>query len=648
MIKIEYQQNHQKKIFPNNITVNKIIISENLEFLNNSEKLPIAAYFNNKLVNLDKPLNEDGVLNIITISDSIAWSILNNNTALIMAQAICRVYPNSLLVDKYINSEGFCYDIDPVNHIISEKDFGIIEKTMIDIMQEKLPITETELSVSEIRSLFKFNYYKIDSLEKIQSSQKLFLYKKGNFLDFCTEDQYLPNININRYFKILKISGVYWKGDNKNKVLIRIYGVAFFQKQDLANYLKTLDERKKRDHKFINKEQNFFMFSSVVGTGLPFWLSKGATIRRIIERYIVDKEISYGYQHVYTPVVANISLYKTSGHLQLYNEDMFPIMQLPDGEQLILRPMNCPHHMEIFRQKIHSYKDLPIKIAELGLLHRYEPSGAVSGLERVRAMSLNDAHIFIAPEQIKQEFVEIINLIKEVYQDFQIRDYYFNLSTHDPNNKNKYFDDPDMWLNSEKILRGILNELDLKYQEKIGDAAFYGPKVDVQVLTALHHEITLSTIQLDFLLPKRFNLSYIDCDNQTKTPVVIHRAITSTIERFTAYLMEQHKGFFPLWIAPVQVVIIPVNNELHLDYVKYLRKEMLRNHIRVELNNKDHTFNYKIRSAYQDKIPFQVIIGELEIQNNTLHVRQYNKLEKHNMSMNEFLQMFQHMIKNKI
>ncbi|MDO8064004.1 threonine--tRNA ligase [Candidatus Phytoplasma bonamiae] len=648
MIEIEYQQNNQKKRFPNKITVSKIIASENLEFLNNSEKLPIAAYFNNKLVNLDKSLTEDGLLNIITISDSIAWSILNNNTSLIMAQAICRIYPNSLLVNKSINQEGFYYDIDPVNNIISEQDFSFIEKTMIDIIQENLPITETELSVSEIRNFFKFNPYKIDYLKNIDPSQKLFLYQQGNFSDFCTEDHYFPNININRYFKILKTSGVYWQGNKQNKVLTRLYGVAFFRKRDLSNYLKVLDERKKRDHKFINKEQNFFMFSPVVGTGLPFWLSKGATIRRIIERYIVDKEISYGYQHVYTPVVANISLYKTSGHLKLYNEDMFPIMQLPDGEQLILRPMNCPHHMEIFRQKMHSYKDLPIKIAELGLLHRYEPSGAVSGLQRVRAMSLNDAHIFITPEQIKQEFAEIINLIKEVYQDFHIQDYYFNLSTHDPAKKNKYFDDPNMWLNSENILRDILNELGLNYKEKIGDAAFYGPKVDVQVLTALNHEITLSTIQLDFLLPKRFNLSYIDCNNQTKTPVVIHRAITSTIERFTAYLIEQHKGFFPLWIAPVQVIIIPVNNELHLHYVKNLQKEMLRSHIRAELNDKEYTFNYKIRSAYQEKIPFQIIIGENEIKNHTLHVRQYNKLEKINMSMKDFLEMFFNLIKNKM
>ncbi|MDV3164676.1 MAG: threonine--tRNA ligase, partial [Candidatus Phytoplasma australasiaticum] len=497
------------------------------------------------------------------------------------------------------------------------------------------------------KDIFKFNHYKLHALQSIQPSQKLFLYQRGNFLDFCKESEYFPNININRYFKILKTSGVYWQGNSKNKVLTRIYGVAFFRQRDLANYLKTLEERKKRDHKFINKEQNFFMFSSSVGAGLPFWLSKGATIRRIIERYIVDKEILYGYQHVYTPVVANVSLYKTSGHLELYKEDMFPIMQLQDGEQLILRPMNCPHHMEIFRQKIHSYKDLPLKIAELGLLHRYEPSGAASGLERVRAMSLNDAHIFITPEQIKQEFVEIINLIEEVYKDFGIKDYYFNLSTHDPSKKDKYFDDPNMWLNSEKILKDILNELKLNYKEKIGDAAFYGPKLDVQVFTALNHEVTLSTIQLDFLLPKRFNLSYIDHNNQNKTPVVIHRAITSTIERFTAYLIEQNKGVFPLWIAPVQVIIIPINNMLHIDYVKKIQKEMIQHNLRVEINDKEYTFNYKIRAAYLAKIPFQVIIGEREIQNNNLHVRQYNNPEKRNMSMIDFVKMLTDLIKNK-
>ncbi|MDV3157182.1 MAG: threonine--tRNA ligase [Candidatus Phytoplasma australasiaticum] len=647
MIEIEYQQNHQKQLFPNNITVNKIIASNNLEFLNNFENLPIAAYFNNKLITLDKPLTEDGLLNIITISDSISWSILNNNSALIMANAIFRIYPNSLLVNKSINQEGFYCDIDLVNNIISERDFEIIEKTMIDIIRENLPIIEKELSISEIQDLFKFNHYKLHSLQYIQPSQKLFLYQQGNFLDFCKENEYFPNININRYFKILKTSGVYWQGNSKNKVLTRIYGVAFFRKHDLVNYLKTLEERKKRDHKFINKEQNFFMFSSSVGAGLPFWLSKGATIRRIIERYIVDKEILYGYQHVYTPVVANVSLYKTSGHLELYKEDMFPIMQLKDGEQLILRPMNCPHHMEIFREKIHSYKDLPIKIAELGLLHRYEPSGAVSGLERVRAMSLNDAHIFITPEQIKKEFVEIINLIEEVYQDFHIKDYYFNLSTHDPSKKDKYFDDPNMWLNSEKILKDILNELKLNYKEKIGDAAFYGPKLDVQVLTALNHEVTLSTIQLDFLLPKRFNLSYIDHNNQNKTPVVIHRAITSTIERFTAYLIEQNKGCFPLWLSPVQVIIIPINNMLHIDYVKKIQKEMIQHNLRVEINDKEYTFNYKIRAAYLAKIPFQVIIGEREIQNNNLHVCQYNNSEKRNMSMMDFLKMLTNLIKNK-
>ncbi|WCA22277.1 threonine--tRNA ligase [Candidatus Phytoplasma oryzae] len=625
MINIEIKIKDQKNIkgnFVKNITPLEIIKKNNL-FLHNK---PIVAFFNNQLIEINRNLQKDGLLEIITEENLESLKVLNHSTAHLMAQAIKIIYPQALLVQDQILNEGFFYDIDLQKKNASEKDFEKIEKEMHKIAEEKLEIYRKELDIQEVLNLFIDNKYKKQKIEENSSQKFISIYFQGNFFDLCN-GPHLINTSIIKYFKILKISGSYLEDNNKNKNLTRIYGISFFHEKDLIKYLNSLKERKERDHKNINKKHNFFMFSSDVGLGLPFWLHKGATIRRIIERYIIDKEINNNYRHVYTPILANSKLYSKSGHLQLYKENMFPIMNIKNEEKLVLRPMNCPHHMIIFKQSLHSYRDLPIKIAELGMMHRYEHSGAVSGLQRTREMTLNDAHIFLTEEQIKEEFTDIINLILEVYNDFGIKEYFFNLSTRDEQNKNKYFDDDFMWDKAESILRKILNDLNISFKEQKGDAAFYGPKLDIQVLTALGNEETLSTIQLDFLLPRKFNLTYIGKDGKEHGLIVIHRAIISTMERFVAFLIEQNKGIFPLWLAPIQVLIIPIINKEHLEYSFKIKKILLKSNIRTEINSKEDTLNYKIKLAQESKIPFQIVIGNQEIINNTVTFRKYGSKE---------------------
>ena len=393
---------------------------------------------------------------------------------------------------------------------------------------------------------------------------------------------HVPSTGKIKEFKLLSIAGAYWRGNSDNKMLQRIYGTAFFKKEDLTEHLRLLEEAKERDHRKIGKELNLFTHSQQVGQGLPLWLPKGATIRRIIERYIVDKEISLGYDHVYTPIMANVELYKTSGHWDHYQEDMFPVMDM-DNEQLVLRPMNCPHHMMVYKNGIHSYRELPIRIAELGMMHRYEMSGALSGLQRVRGMTLNDAHIFVRPDQIKEEFKRVVELILEVYKDFNFTDYSFRLSYRDPEDTEKYYDDDEMWEKAQGMLKEAIDEMGVEYYEAEGEAAFYGPKLDVQVKTALGKEETLSTVQLDFLLPERFDLTYVGEDGKQHRPVVIHRGVVSTMERFVAFLIEEYKGAFPTWLAPVQVQVIPVSPDVHFDYAKKVQEKLKADGFRVEL-----------------------------------------------------------------
>ncbi|HDA6022964.1 TPA: threonine--tRNA ligase [Staphylococcus aureus] len=598
-------------------------------------KKAVAGKFNGQLVDLTKPLETDGSIEIVTPGSEEALEVLRHSTAHLMAHAIKRLYGNVKFGVGPVIEGGFYYDFD-IDQNISSDDFEQIEKTMKQIVNENMKIERKVVSRDEAKELFSNDEYKLELIDAIPEDENVTLYSQGDFTDLC-RGVHVPSTAKIKEFKLLSTAGAYWRGDSNNKMLQRIYGTAFFDKKELKAHLQMLEERKERDHRKIGKELELFTNSQLVGAGLPLWLSNGATIRREIERYIVDKEVSMGYDHVYTPVLANVDLYKTSGHWDHYQEDMFPPMQLDETESMVLRPMNCPHHMMIYANKPHSYRELPIRIAELGTMHRYEASGAVSGLQRVRGMTLNDSHIFVRPDQIKEEFKRVVNMIIDVYKDFGFEDYSFRLSYRDPEDKEKYFDDDDMWNKAENMLKEAADELGLSYEEAIGEAAFYGPKLDVQVKTAMGKEETLSTAQLDFLLPERFDLTYIGQDGEHHRPVVIHRGVVSTMERFVAFLTEETKGAFPTWLAPKQVQIIPVNVDLHYDYARQLQDELKSQGVRVSIDDRNEKMGYKIREAQMQKIPYQIVVGDKEVENNQVNVRQYGSQDQETVEKDEFI-----------
>ncbi|HFF1085664.1 TPA: threonine--tRNA ligase [Staphylococcus aureus] len=598
-------------------------------------KKAVAGKFNGQLVDLTEPLETDGSIEIVTPGSEEALEVLRHSTAHLMAHAIKRLYGNVKFGVGPVIEGGFYYDFD-IDQNISSDDFEQIEKTMKQIVNENMKIERKVVSRDEAKELFSNDEYKLELIDAIPEDENVTLYSQGDFTDLC-RGVHVPSTAKIKEFKLLSTAGAYWRGDSNNKMLQRIYGTAFFDKKELKAHLQMLEERKERDHRKIGKELELFTNSQLVGAGLPLWLPNGATIRREIERYIVDKEVSMGYDHVYTPVLANVDLYKTSGHWDHYQEDMFPPMQLDETESMVLRPMNCPHHMMIYANKPHSYRELPIRIAELGTMHRYEASGAVSGLQRVRGMTLNDSHIFVRPDQIKEEFKRVVNMIIDVYKDFGFEDYSFRLSYRDPEDKEKYFDDDDMWNKAENMLKEAADELGLSYEEAIGEAAFYGPKLDVQVKTAMGKEETLSTAQLDFLLPERFDLTYIGQDGEHHRPVVIHRGVVSTMERFVAFLTEETKGAFPTWLAPKQVQIIPVNIDLHYDYARQLQDELKSQGVRVSIDDRNEKMGYKIREAQMQKIPYQIVVGDKEVENNQVNVRQYGSQDQETVEKDEFI-----------
>ncbi|MDN7227036.1 threonine--tRNA ligase [Planococcus liqunii] len=603
-------------------------------------KKALAGKVGEQLVDLKSPIQEDGSIAIITPESDEAIEILRHSTAHLLAQAVKRLYPDAKLGVGPVIENGFYYDIDSESAITSE-DLPAIEKEMKKIINENLEIVRVDVSRAEAQERFASieDPYKLELLEAIPEDEQVSIYEQGEFFDLC-RGIHVPSTGKLKEFKLLSVAGAYWRGDSDNKMLQRIYGTAFFKKEDLKAHLAFLEEAKERDHRKIGKELNLFMNSQKVGQGLPMWLPKGATIRRIIERYIVDKEERLGYDHVYTPVMGSVDLYKTSGHWDHYQDDMFPVMQM-DNEELVLRPMNCPHHMMIYKQGIHSYRNLPIRIAELGLMHRYEMSGALSGLQRVRGMTLNDAHIFVRPDQIKEEFKRVVNLVIEVYKDFDIKDYSFRLSYRDPEDTEKYFDDDAMWNRAQAMLKEAMDDLGLPYTEVEGEAAFYGPKVDVQVKTALGKEETLSTVQLDFLLPERFDLSYIGEDGKQHRPVVIHRGVVSTMERFVAFLIEEYKGAFPTWLAPVQVEVIPVSLDAHSAYAKEIQEKMQNLRLRVDIDERDEKLGYKIREAQMQKVPYMLVIGDQELENGSVNVRKYGEQKSESMPFDDFLKLIQ-------
>ena len=605
-----------------------------------------CASVDGKVVDLRYTLENDCKLEIHTFeSDTEGKKAYWHTTSHIMAQAVKRIYGNSikLTIGPAIDN-GFYYDFD-VKENISSDDFEKIEDEMKKIIKEDLPIERFSLPRAEAIKFMKDldEDYKVELIEELPEDEEISFYKQGEFTDLCAGPHLMSTGKV-KVVKILTSSGAYWRGDEHNKMLQRFYGISFPKSSELEEYLQKLEEAKQRDHRRIGKQLNLFMTHELVGAGLPMYLPDGATIRRLLEQYILKKEIKLGYKHVYTPSLANVALYKTSGHWDHYKDDMFPVMKM-DTEEMVLRPMNCPHHMLIYKNAMHSYRDLPIRIGELAHDFRYEASGSVCGLERVREMCQNDAHIFVTPEQIKQVIGEVVNLILAVYKDFGFNNYTFRLSLRDKNDKQKYFDDDEMWENAESQLRQILKELNINFYEAEGEAAFYGPKLDVQIKTAIGHDITISTCQLDFLLPQRFELEYIGEDGKAHRPIVIHRAILGTFDRFIAFLIEETKGAFPVWLSPVQVKILPIA-DAHVEYAEKVKRELEKIDVRVEIDDRNEKIGYKIREAQLGKIPYMLVVGDKEREADTVGVRSRENGDIGAMPIDAFVDKIKHEIEN--
>ena len=583
---------------------------------------------------------------MINIKENEKLSVMNHSCAHLLAQAVKHLYPNALFWVGPVIEEGFYYDIDLGDKTLTEEDLPAIEKEMKKIAKDGKRIVRHELSKEEALEKFKDDPYKIDLISRMDENEvTISCYSQGDFTDLC-RGPHLDTVKELKYFKLLKVSGAYWKGDSKNKMLQRIYGICFETEEELNKHLEYLEDCKNRDHRKIGKELEIFMTDDLVGRGLPMFLPNGYIIWEELENYIKAKERKLGYQHVLTPCVGNVELYKTSGHWDHYKENMFPMMKV-DDEEFVLRPMNCPHHMMIYSNKLHSYKDLPIRIGEVAHDFRYEASGALKGIERGRHFCQNDAHLFVTPEQIKDEFKNVVDLIFSVYKDFDIKNYRCVLSLRDPEDKEKYHQDDAMWNKAENELREVLNDLGIEYTEEIGEAAFYGPKLDVNVTPAVGNEYTLSTCQLDFCLPAKFDLKYVDKDGEKKTPVVLHRAILGSLDRFMAYILEETKGQLPTWLSPIQVKVIPVNPEFQGEYAKEVTEMLKENDIRAELDDRNEKLGYRLREAQTEKVPFTLILGDQEKENATISYRLFGQKDTTTVSKEEFIKLIKEEIINK-
>ena len=580
------------------------------------------------------------------IKEDEKLNVMNHSCAHLLAHAVKHLYPDAMFWVGPVIEEGFYYDIDLGDITLTEEDLPKIEKEMKKISKDDKLIKRIEISKEAALDMFKDDKYKLDLINRMNEDDTVIsAYKQEDFIDLC-RGPHLNSTKELKYFKLLKVSGAYWKGNANNKMLQRIYGVCFDTEEELNECLLELEDRKNRDHRKIGKELDIFMSHELVGQGLPMYLPNGAFIFHELEEYIRNKELKLGYNHVYTPVLATSNLYKISGHWDHYKEDMFPLMER-DGEEFVLRPMNCPHHMLIYKNDLHSYKDLPIRIGELAHDFRFESSGAVCGIERVRTFCQNDAHLFVRGDQIEEEFGRVVNLILEVYKDFNIKADSFRLSLRDKEDKVKYFQDDAMWDKAEATLKKVLDDLGINYTIGIGEAAFYGPKLDVQIKSAIGHELTLSTCQLDFLLPEKFDLTYIDSDGTKKRPVVLHRAILGSIDRFIAYLLEQTKGAFPLWLSPVQINVIPVSNEYHKEYATKIYDMLKDNGIRTNIDLREEKLSYKMRESQTNKIPYTLILGDVEKDNNTISYRCFGNMKTETLNVNEFILMIQNEISEK-
>ena len=582
------------------------------------------------------------------IKEDEKLNVLNHSCAHLLAQAVKHLYPNAKFWVGPVIEEGFYYDIDLGDQVLTEDDLEKIEKEMKKCSKDNKRIVREEISKEEALERFKDDPYKVDLISRMDEDEVVIsMYTQGDFTDLC-RGPHVESTKLLKNFKLLKVSGAYWKGDAKNKMLQRIYGICFENPEDLEAHLKELEEAKERDHRKIGKDLGIFMISDLVGRGLPLWLPNGYTLWRIIQNYITDKEVENGYLHVHTPDLGSVDLYKTSGHWDHYKDDMFPAMEL-DNESFVLRPMNCPHHMVLFGNSLHSYRDLPIKIAEIANDFRYESAGSLKGVERGRCFTQNDSHIFCTPEQIEEEFKKVVDLIIEVYKDFNIdiTKHKFRLSLRDKEDKEKYFDDDNMWNEAEAALRKVLDDIGIPYEEGIGEAAFYGPKLDILIKPAVGNEVAIPTVQLDFLLPRRFELTYINEKGEKQTPVVIHRAILGSIDRFIAFYLEETKGVLPLWLAPVQMVVMPVNSEFQGEYAKEVYELLKENKIRVELDDRNEKLGYRLRESQTRKIPYTLILGDKEKENKEISFRLFGSTETTTMSQKDFLKHVEKIINEK-
>ena len=585
---------------------------------------------------------------MINFKENEALETLNHSCAHMMAHAVKHLWPQAKFWVGPVVEEGFYYDIDLGDYTIKDEELVKIEKEMKKIAKDGKRIVRVEISREEALEQFKDDPYKVDLISRMEEGTNISMYTQGDYTDLC-RGPHVDNEKMCRYFKLIKHSGAYWKGDKNNKVLQRIYGVCLPTQEELDRHLADLEDAKERDHRKLGKDLSMFMFSDIVGAGLPMYLPNGFTVRRLLSDYIMDKEIEMGYIHVMTPSVASTKLYKISGHWDHYKDDMFPVMQDrrdPDNAY-VLRPMNCPEHMIMFKSKLHSYRDLPVRIAEIANDFRFEASGALTGIERARAFTQNDSHIFCTPEMIKDEIKGVTKLILDVYKDFGFENYSFRLSLRDPENKEKYFGHDELWEKSEKQLREVLKEMNVPYYEALGEAAFYGPKIDVQVKSAIGHDVTLSTIQLDYQLPERFELEYISNDGSRQRPVVIHRAILGSLDRFIAFLLEETKGILPLWLSPKQAVIIPVSPEAHGAYARKVYADLKAMGIRCSVDDRNEKLGYRIREAQTGKTPIQIVVGDGEVESNGVTVRRYGSKEQTKMSAEDFYKVLREEIASK-
>lgn len=598
-------------------------------------KKAVSGRLNGDYIGMHDQMMVGGDFELITKDSDEALRLLRHSASHLMAQALKRLHPDMNFGVGPAIDNGFYYDTDNAEGQVSVEEFPAIEKIMHKIVEENLPIISREISREKALDMFKDDPYKVELINDLPSDEKISIAVQGEHVEL-DKGGLVPSTGWIKNFKLTSVAGAYWRGKSSNPMLQRIYGTAFWNADDLQAELKRRDEAKERDHRRIGAQQDLFFTSQEVGSGLPVWMPNGAAIRRTLERYIVDRELEAGYEHVYTPILSNLDLYKTSGHWDHYHDDMFPPMDMGDGEFLELRPMNCPSHIQVYNHHPRSYKELPLRIAELGMMHRYEKSGALTGLSRVREMTLNDGHTFVTLDQIEDEFKNILNLMIDVYNDFNISDYRFRLSYRDPKNTEKYFDDDEMWANSQRMLKAAMDDLGLEYFEAEGEAAFYGPKLDVQIKTALGGEETLSTIQLDFLLPEKFDLGYVGSDGEQHRPVMIHRGVISTMERFTAYLIEMYKGAFPTWLAPHQVRVIPVNRGAHGPYAEKIVEQLKHQGIRAEYEDRNEKLGYLIRDAQSLKIPYTLVIGDDEKNNESVTIRRFGSRDTETMSLDDF------------